>query len=190
MHLKLTFSPKKWVALFTALFLLTLFQVKAQTPSADSMSYDQLWLKARGSAYGGERKKAKSFCTQLVIRSGDPDAAVLLGRLHSWDGQYDSARTVLKGVLKNYPAYYDAVDALIDLEYWSSAYDTSASYCDLGLEKHAGNPTYLLKKAKVLNAQNKMEEAVEILTNLVKADRNNTEAKALLKSSLEGKRLN
>jgi YaiO family outer membrane protein len=79
---------------------------------------------------------------------------------------------------------------MIDLEYWSSEHETSAFYCKLGLENFSDNPNFLMKKARSLTALNKKEQAIEILTGLLKKDQNNTEAKALLQSNLAGQNSN
>jgi YaiO family outer membrane protein len=183
-------SSQRWIYFLPIILPLLFCSLKAQAIPADSSYYDNLWLKAKSLAYGGDRVKAKAACAHICSLSGDPDASVLLGRLYAWEGQFDSARTVLKKVLKAFPVYYDAVDAMIDLEYWSSDPLASAQYCQLGLEKYADNRNFLLKKARIYNVLNKKQEAIEILMYLLKADQYNTEAKDLLGSILAQQRRN
>jgi uncharacterized protein HemY len=101
-------SSQRWVLFFMIMFSHLIFSAKAKPYSVDTTSYENLWQKAKCFAYAGERVKAKALCVQLSSRSEDPDASVLLGRLYAWEGQYDSARTVLRKVLSLFPAYYDA----------------------------------------------------------------------------------
>jgi YaiO family outer membrane protein len=156
----------------------------------DSTSYEGMLGRARDLAYKGERSLAKKKCFNMLAQSDDADPAVLLGRIYSWEGHYDSARAVLTNVLKQHPVYYDAVDALVDIEFWTAHYNQSLLYCDLVLEQQAMDANFVIKKAKIFNAQNRKEEAIKILQHLLKSEQENAEAKALLHDIKAGRNLN
>src|ERR1700722_2724316 len=98
------------VAFFLALSLFA----KAQTT-------DELFKDARHAAYDTkDYAMAKQLALQALQRSpAYAEIAVFLGRLYTWDKQFDSARFYFSKVLEQGPGNEDASVAFADLEYWS-----------------------------------------------------------------------
>jgi hypothetical protein len=84
------------------LFFFSELTVVAQTSAAgESVSLDQLLLKAREYAYNNNRIEARKVCRQILRQDSTySDAAVLIGRTYAWDQKYDSARIVLNKVIE------------------------------------------------------------------------------------------
>jgi YaiO family outer membrane protein len=137
----------------------------------------QSYQEARDLAYNGQRKEARELCKKILAKEFDADVAVLLARTYAWDGQYDSARVVLAEVLKIYPTHWDALDAISDVQYWDEKYPEAIRYCDIILAKDAGDEHFLLKKAKILNAMEQYDQAVEQLERLLEKNPANADAR-------------
>ena len=170
------------------LFVVVVF---AQNKSKDTTSNDVLYKKARELAYNGSRAKSREICYAILKKDNNLyDVAVLLGRTYAWDKQYDSARAVLKRVIVSKPGYYDAIDALIDVEFWNDKYNDALNYANTGLSFHKNDEAYLLKKAKALSYLNRNDEAVDVINQLLLLNTTNKDALNLLESIKESKRLN
>lgn len=135
---------------------------------------------AKKLAYNGQRSQARELCKVILNQSFDSDVAVLMARTYSWDGKYDSARIVINEVLSRNALNYDALDAISDIEYWNDNYEKALSYCDRALNKDPKDVDFLLKKAKILKAANRNNEASAILVQMLKDDSSNTAALQLL----------
>ncbi len=147
------------------------------TPLSDTSSIEYLFYNARQHAYNKEREEARRICRQILsIDSTYWDATVLIGRTYSWDAKYDSARVVLSTVLKSKAGYYDAMDALIDNEYYCGDYIRSINYSDKGLSFHPNDETFLYKKARAMDATGDYQSAVKILNTLIERNPQNKEA--------------
>lgn len=137
----------------------------------------QTYQEARDLAYNGQRKEARELCKKILAKEFDADVAVLLARTYAWDGQYDSSRVVVAEVLKIYPTHWDALDAISDVQYWDEKYPEAIRYCDILLAKDAGDEHFMLKKAKILNAMEQYDQAVEQLERLLEKNPANAEAR-------------
>jgi YaiO family outer membrane protein len=136
---------KLTLSLIFFLFLSSL--LKAQTT-------DELFKDARDAAYKTkDYDKAKQFAFLALQKSPDySEIAVFLGRVYTWNNQYDSARYQFSKVLDHGPAIEDASVAYADLEYWSKHYEAAIKICDSGLTDYPASEPLLLRKAKSLNA--------------------------------------
>ncbi len=127
----------------------------------------QTFEDARNYAFNGEREKARTICYEILSQGFNSDVALLLGRTYAWDGKYDSARVVFNEVLINKPENMEVLGAFADVEYWSENYSKAVEYCDMALQKDSVAEEFILKKARILNSNEKFEEAVTTLKDFV-----------------------
>ncbi|MCK9413956.1 MAG: YaiO family outer membrane beta-barrel protein [Prolixibacteraceae bacterium] len=140
----------------------------------------QTYQEAKYLAYKGEREKARQVCRLILAKEYDSDVAVLMARTFAWDGKYDSSRVVIAEVLKRYPAHWDALDAISDVQYWDNKYGDAIRYCDIALTKDAKDEHFMLKKAKILNAMGDYKQAAGQLESLLQINPANAEARKKL----------
>jgi YaiO family outer membrane protein len=145
--------------------------LKAQTT-------DELFKDARQAAY--ETKDfdmAKQLALQALQKSPKySEIEVFLGRVYTWNKQYDSARFHFSKVLENEPGNEDAGVAYADLEYWNDHYEAAIKICDQGLAVNPSSEPLLLRKAKSLNAEKKVKEAGAITDRLLETNHYNKAA--------------
>ena len=158
---------------------LTVFGQSAEV--TDTVSSEQLLVKAREFAYNNRKIEARKLCRLILQRDSTYlDAAVLMGRTYAWDQKYDSARIVLNKVTEQKPGYYDALDALIDVEIWGEDHKAALKYANIGLTSHPDDAVFLYKKARILNNSGDSQNAVVILNQLLKINPANKDASGLL----------
>jgi len=146
-----------------------------------SIDLDELFIKARTIASQGNRKEAREICRVILEKKpGYHDVRVFLGRLYSWDKEYDSARRELQQVIKEKSDYIDARSALIDVEYWSGNLRQALIYCNEGLKTYPDNEDFLLRKARILLKLEDYKAASVIIRQLLKIKPSNKEALQLL----------
>jgi len=137
----------------------------------------QTYQEAKDLAYDGQRAKAREVCRKILAKEYDSDVAVLMARTFAWDSQYDSARFVVAEVLRRYPTHWDALDAISDVQYWDEKYADAIQYCDIALSKNGTDEHFMLKKAKILNAMEQYDQAIELLERLIEYNPANAEAR-------------
>ena len=172
----------KWI--FRTLLLAGLLTAgqfsRAQMPA----SSDDLFKAARQAAFEEKNyNKAKQLASQALVQSPHyVDIGIFLGRVYTWNKQYDSAVYYFQQVRSYAPAYEDAAVAYTDLEYWNDHYDTALSICNNGLMANPASADLLLRKAKILKALKQYKEAIEVTNLLLKLNKRNAEALALAAS--------
>lgn len=161
------------------LFLAISFHSKAQ----NSLSSDELFTNARNAAFEEKNyEKAKELAFEALKKSPNyADIDIFLGRIYSWDHQYDSARIHFAKVLDAKPNE-DASVAYADLEYWNDHYQNSLEICNLALTVYPNSEALLLRKAKNLKALKNYKEAAGITEQILKINKKNTGALALATS--------
>ncbi len=167
---------------FTILLLLCLaisYRIKAQ----NSLSSDELFTKARNAAFEDKNyEKAKQLAFEALEKSpGYADIDIFLGRIYSWNHQYDSARIHFSKVLDTKPNE-DASVAYADLEYWNDHYQNSLEICNIALTVYPNSEALLLRKAKNLKALKSYKEAAVVTGQILKINKKNTGALALATS--------
>jgi YaiO family outer membrane protein len=168
--------------IFTATLYCAVLCGVASMASAQTESAGELFQKARQLAFNGQRKEAIEICNTLLERNPDDfDTRVLLGRLHAWNGDYESARKELQIVVVKRPAYMDARDALIDVELWSDNSSEALRLCKEGLDREPNNETFHYKRARALNRLDKKDEAITALEKALEFNPQYKEAKQFLK---------
>ncbi len=125
----------------------------------------------------GQHEKAKQLC-QSALRKypREVNAEILLGRLYSWDQQFDSARIYLQDALRQQPDNEKGLEAIINVELWSGHLDQALAYCDKALSLYPNSESLLIKKAKVYNKQAKYNEADKLVEQVLALDPNSREA--------------
>jgi len=123
----------------------------------------QTLYEAQVLAKKGKLGEARKMCYAIQAKGYNPDAALLIGRTYAWEQKYDSARIVISDVLQKYPDYFDAFNAIIDVEYWSGNYKKAIEYCNQALEKYKNVESLYLKKANILYNIGDKKEAVKLL---------------------------
>ena len=156
---------------------------------ADTTDLSALLIKAREFAYNKGRAESRKLCKLILLHDSTYyDAAVLMGRTYLWDDKYDSARFVLNKVIISSPGYYDAMDALIDVDLMSDNNEGAIKNSDLALSYHKDDNGFIYKKARALNKDEKPKEALGILSVILAKDPLNDDAKTLKASIIEGRR--
>jgi YaiO family outer membrane protein len=135
--------------------------LKAQTS-------DELFKNARKAAFDlKDYDKAKQLASRALKRSPDyAEIEIFLGRVYTWEKQYDSARYHFLKVLRKNPKNVDASIAYTDLEYWNDNYEEALNICNRALFAHPTSDALLIRKAKILNATKRPVEA-NFISNLL-----------------------
>lgn len=142
---------------------------------------DELFKQARSAAF---EKKNYPLAIELSRRalSQSPryaDIRIFLGRLYTWSDKTDSARRQFEAVLRQEPGHADASLAYASLEFWNDDEEKALKLVNDGLKTHSDSKDLLLLKAKILNALKGYEEADRVVTQILKGDPKNTEARAM-----------
>ena len=162
--------------LLISVFILTGSNV-AWGQQGDTLNVDEAFMEARNLAFNGKRDEAKNLCRRILVKSpGYSDVKVLLGRIHTWSGNYDSARVVLKEIIVTKP-YEDAYIALTDLERWDDQNPQSVLYANEGLKYFPDSKELMLKKAQATENTGAPKEAYQIIDTLLRKYPDYTEAR-------------
>ncbi len=147
----------------------------------DTVSSDALLLLARKAAFDDKNYElAKLRLYKALHRNpGYGDVEIFLGRIHAWSKEYDSARYYFSDVLKTDPANKDASLALSDLEYWNDDNKKALQIVTDALVYHPRSEDLLLRKAKILNDLRRYSEAQIAVDDILRINRNNSEARLL-----------
>src|SRR6202042_3059228 len=111
-------SMKNRILIIIISFLTSTSFLQAQTS-------DELFKNARKAAFDlKDYDKAKQFAFRALKKSPDyAEIEIFLGRVYTWDKQYDSARYHFLKVLSSNPKNEEASIAYTDLEYWNDNYE-------------------------------------------------------------------
>lgn len=147
----------------------------------DTTSSDGLLAEAKKAAFDQKNYAlAKRRLYRAMQLSPDyADIQIFLGRIYTWTDKKDSARYFFEKVLKKNPGYEDASVALADMEYWNDANEAALRVVNDGLGFHPASKNLLFRKARILYAMHRYAEAQDAIDVTLKADKNNTEARAL-----------
>src|ERR1700704_5643302 len=127
----------------------------------DAQTSDELFKNAKAAAFDlKDYDKAKQLALQaLQLSPSYADIEIFLGRVYTWNNQYDSARHHFSKILGNGAVNEEASIAYADLEYWDDHYEKALDICNTALAAYPASEALLLRKAKNLNAQKKFKEA-------------------------------
>jgi YaiO family outer membrane protein len=163
------------------IFLLVISGSGMKSYSQDSTTSDGLFLSARAAAFQvHDFQKAKNLCRKaLQISPSYQEIRIFLGRLYSWNKQYDSASITFSQVLHEEPGNEEATLAFSDMKYQNDQYMDALKLVNEALTLHDHSIALLLGKAKLLNALERYNETYDVLDDILKRDKNNQEARAL-----------
>lgn len=165
--------------LFKTSFLtlvILLFIQHAQAQDADALFAD-----ARRTAFD-QKDYPKAIALSKMALAKAPnykDVRVFLGRLYTWSKEVDSARTAFTTVIEADANYEDAYIGLVNLEFWNDHSQRALEIVNKGLQNIPNSIDLLLLKAKVLNDLKQWKEADQILSQILKANPKQTDARAL-----------
>jgi len=168
------------ILLYT-LFGFTLLFCSNSALAQSSDNSDDLFKSARAASFDKKDYAAAIDLSRqaLAISPDYADIQIFMARNYAWSDQYDSARKILASVVQKKPAYIDAWSASADVELWDDQYVVALELCNKGLEQEPTNKELLLKKAKVLKALKRNQEATSVVKQVLKTDAGNNEARAL-----------
>ena len=107
---------------------------------------------------------------QQQTGSTDPDSVFFQSLRLQQAGQYDEARTLLRGLLSRFPLYYDARIVYGRLLAWDSQYNAALSQIDSVLSFQPMNAEARLTKAQILAWSKRYRTAADILRVLAEED--------------------
>jgi YaiO family outer membrane protein len=136
----------------------------ARTAAIDAKNYDRAVLLG---------KKA------LLLAPGNTEILVFVGRTYSWAGNIDSSGHYLRMAIAADSLLEDAHIAYSDLLYWNKKNEEALAVCERGLRLLPNSQPLHLRKAKVLMAMGNYKTALHVTDTLLRADKHNTEVRAL-----------
>ncbi|WP_421938697.1 YaiO family outer membrane beta-barrel protein [Pedobacter sp.] len=146
-----------------------------------AQSADDFYKQARTAAFDN-KDYVKAINLSKIALEKSPEYSeirVFLGRLYTWSKKTDSARTSFKTVITQNPKFVDAYLALGNLEYWNDNNIEALKIVNNGLVQDSGAEELLLLKAKILDNEKEWTQADEVLSNVLKKNPSNTDARAL-----------
>lgn len=174
-------TTTQWRGVFKGFLIVAICCALASRLAGQTSSNDDPFERARQLAFNKQHLEARELCTVILEKNPDHfDARILLGRLYSWDGNYELARTQLQRVVKARPTYTDALDALIDVEIWSDHPREALRLCDEGLSREPNNETLHYKRARALNNLRDLDKAIAAVKKAIEINPEYQEAKLLL----------
>src|SRR5690606_35560033 len=143
---------------------------------------DDLFTQARTVAFDQKDYPAAiSLAKQALEKSPDyTDISVFLGRLYTWNKNVDEARAVFQDLEQKQVQDEDFYLAYASLEYWNDEEVKALEIADKGLTQNPQSEALWLLKAKILNSTDEYLAAEDALTQLLRINPSNTEARGLL----------
>ena len=162
---------RKGVILVLIAISSTLFAQKKQIEP--SKSFDEV----KRLVSEKQREQAVLLC-QLILEDKPTyyDVRVYLGRIYSWEKQYDNARKELLTVLLKKPKHKEALEAIVNVEMWSGNYLEALQYLNSALNSYPVNERYLFQKVKVLHKLERTDSASETILELLELNPSHKEA--------------
>ncbi|HLS95945.1 MAG TPA: tetratricopeptide repeat protein [Sphingobacterium sp.] len=123
--------------IFYLFLCLSLSSILSFGQEAD-LTPDDLFLRARQQAFDEkDYPQAIRLAKQALQQAPDYiDVRIFLGRVYTWSGHIDSARTVFKELSQANVKDEDFFLAYASTEYWNKQPDTAAAIVDKGLALH------------------------------------------------------
>ena len=130
-------------------FILLIFSPLNSLYSQETLSSDELFIKARKAAFDDDNyPHAIALAKQALEISPDyADIRIFLGRLYTWTDEVENARKEFKLVLEKNPGYEDAVLAYGNLEYWNDNSEIALGIVEDGIQYNPGSQDLLVLKA-------------------------------------------
>jgi len=166
-------------------FLIFLLYLLVGIASAQT-NVDSLFQVARQLAFNKQYDQALQISEQILKQKPRyHEVRVFKARILAWTKQYDRSIKELKQVLRQQPGYTPAIDALIDVDFWSGRYQEALILCNLQLKRTPTDVRYLIRKARILFKMERYPESSRVVENILQIDPTNREARTLSKKLRE-----
>ncbi len=154
-------------------------QKQKRTKKPPPQNLDSLISAAQKDAYKSDYAGAMQILKTVSPQNDtNPDYLTFYGAVLSWMGKYDSAQTVLRGVIAKHPNSLDAYDALTDVELWAKEYSQVIEDCNKALAiPKVKSETYTLKIAEAEINLKEYIKAYDIVRPILKKNPKDTSAK-------------
>jgi YaiO family outer membrane protein len=166
---------------FTKKVFLLVFLICCIFQRLSAQSSDELFTSARKKAFD-EKNYSSAIELAKAALNKSPDyneIRVFLGRLYTWSKKPDSARTEFATVIAKQPTYDDAYVAFGNLEFWENNTKKALDITNEGLKNSPSSEALKLLKAKLLTDLRDWENAELIISEVIKNNPKQTEARAL-----------
>lgn len=172
--------------IFYLFLCLSLSSILSFGQEAD-LTPDDLFLRARQQAFDEkDYAQAIRLAKQALQQAPDyTDVRIFLGRVYTWSGHIDSARTVFKELSQANVKDEDFFLAYASTEYWNKQPDTAAAIVDKGLALHPASQDLLLLKANISYSNSQYEATEQAVNKILQINPKHTEARALSKNIQE-----
>ena len=149
----------------------------------DTTDFDRLFKRARDIGSTKNYNFARRICYKILEKKPNYyDVRTYIGRTYSWEYAYDAARTEFSRVLIEKENDFEALGALIDVEYWTNNLDVAMNYLRLAMGYYPTSEALMIKKAKILLRQGDKESAALSLRRALDLNPGNKDAIVLLNS--------
>lgn len=171
---KKMFEQNRRITLFMLVFCTLLGTQSIQ--AAENL--DSLFIEARTAAMDtSSRDLAIEMCElALSIQPEYHDFRILLGRCHSWNGNFSRAEKELKQVVEALESYQDARNALLDVHIWSGQDEKALTLLDKSIMMYPNEAGYRVKKLRILIKMEREYEALDVAENILELEPENEEA--------------
>ena len=154
--------------IFLLLTLIFIFLLSALLYGQDNRSVDKRFEEARELAFSGNRLTAIDSCKSILVEYPDYyEVRIFMARVMAWDKNYDEATKNIKMVLSEKEDDQEALNAIVDVYYWSGDFNSSLTYCNIALDYYSSNPDFLIKKAEALKKLDRTSEAAGVVNQLL-----------------------
>jgi YaiO family outer membrane protein len=129
---------------------------------------DQLFLEARKLILEGKRDEGRKVAHRILDKYPEyADVLILVGRSHSWDGDYELASEYFERAIKANPEYEDAYIGYLDNRLWASDYEGALGIYNQAQENlRVLSPQLRYKRSRIAFFQKDYKTALEIAEDL------------------------
>lgn len=168
---------------FTTILLLSFFSLVAFGQDSSLRRKDSLAVREYRQAVYWAKNGRHDLAKNILLKQSPRLAAsfILLGRIYSWDRQFDSARLFLKEGLAGQPGNEEAWLAIIHNELWSGHPDQALVYCQDALSRYPYSEKLLIQQTKAYGKLGRYKEAHDAVEKALQVNPGNGEAVQLEK---------
>ena len=164
--------------------LLCLIAMSLTLNAQEKQNADEMFLKARDTAFENRLPEARRLCRQLLADFPEyHDATILIGRTYAWELKTDSARNIITPMLEIEPDSYDILTLLADNEIWGGYYDNALEIIEQALVYYPTDEDFLFKKANAYYQKGDNDNTIKALNKLLSVNPNHEKGNALLKDA-------
>ncbi len=129
---------------------------------------DNAYNTARKLAFDKDWKRALLLCSYILDQTPrHADTEVLMGRIYSWQKNFEQSETILKEVIRKYPKYEEGYAALLDTYFWANTNTKAVSL----LVHMQGHPELMQQlDAKIIRAKREIKKEYHQTDTLTKKE--------------------